>query len=111
MLIKNYKSLVEMKENTFKKIQIDKSDFTILKEVLLKYPYKFYAYGSRVSGNAKRYSDLDIYCKETMKEMDLIELKMDLEDSDITIKVDVLDVDSCSSEFREIIEQDLVEIR
>jgi hypothetical protein len=36
---------------------------------------------------------------------------MDLEDSDITIKVDVLDVDSCSSEFREIIEQDLVEIR
>jgi len=97
-----------MKESTLKKIQIEKSDFTILKEVLLKYPYKFYVYGSRVSGKARRYSDLDIYCKEKMEGMDLIELKMDLEDSDITIKIDVLDVDSCSSEFREIIEQDLV---
>ena len=59
----------------------------------------------------RKYSDLDIYCKEKMKRMDLIELKMELEDSNIIIKVDVLDIDSCSSEFREIIEQDLVEIR
>jgi uncharacterized protein len=98
-----------MKESTFKKIQIEDSDFIILKEILLKYPYKFYAYGSRVNGNSKRYSDLDIYCKEKMKE--IIELKMDLEDSNITIKVDVLDVDSCTSEFREIIKEELVEIK
>ena len=105
----NYRQFVEMKESTFKKIQIEDSDFIILKEILLKYPYKFYAYGSRVNGNSKRYSDLDIYCKEKMKE--IIELKMDLEDSNITIKVDVLDVDSCTSEFREIIKEELVEIK
>ena len=98
-----------MKESNFKKIQIEDADFIILKEVLLKYTYKFYAYGSRVSGEAKKYSDLDIYCKEKMKE--IIELKMDLEDSNITIKVDVLDVDSCTSEFREIIKEELVEIK
>lgn len=107
----NYRQFVEMKESTFKKIQIEDSDFIILKEILLKYPYKFYAYGSRVNGNSKRYSDLDIYCKEKMKEMDLIKLKMDLEDSNITIKVDVLDVDSCTSEFRKLIIKDLVEIK
>jgi len=100
-----------MKESTLKKIQIEDSDFTILKELLLKYPYKFYAYGSRVNGNSKRYSDLDIYCKEKMKEMDLIELKMDLEDSNITIKVDVSDPSMCSEEFRKVIEKDLVEIK
>ena len=35
----------------------------------------------------------------------------DLEESDITIKVDVLDVRSCSPEFMEVIEKGLVEIR
>ena len=109
----NYRQFVKMKEikSELNKIQIEDSDFKILKGVLKKYPYKFYAYGSRVKGKARKYSDLDIYCKEKMKEMDLIELKMELEDSNITIKVDVLDVDSCTSEFREIIEKELVEIK
>ena len=98
--------------STEKRINIDKEDFVILKEILKKYPYKFYAYGSRVKGDeARRFSDLDIYCKEKMENMDSIELKFDLEESDITIKVDVLDVGSCSSEFIEAIEGDLVEIK
>ena len=97
--------------NQNKLIELGVEDYNILKEVLERYPYKFYAYGSRVKGEAKRYSDLDIFCKEKMKENDLINLKWDLEDSDITIKVDVIDPGRCSEEFRELIKEDLVEIK
>ena len=91
-------------------IELDKEDYKILKEVLSKYPYRFYAYGSRVKGKARKYSDLDIYCKEEMEGEDMFNLKWDLEDSDIAIKVDVLDPSVCSEEFRELIKEDLVEI-
>ena len=97
--------------NQNKLIELGVEDYNILKEVLERYPYKFYAYGSRVKGESKRYSDLDIFCKEKMKENDLINLKWDLEDSDITIKVDVIDPGRCSEEFRELIKEDLVEIK
>jgi uncharacterized protein len=36
----------------------------ILRSILAKYPYKFYAYGSRVKNQAKEYSDLDLCYKE-----------------------------------------------
>ncbi|MBY0580689.1 MAG: nucleotidyltransferase domain-containing protein [Rickettsiales bacterium] len=94
-----------------KAIEIDTEDYKILKNVLEKYPYKFYAYGSRVKGKARRYSDLDIYSMEKMEGNDLINLKWDLEDSDITIKVDVIDPSRCSEEFKELIKEDLVEIK
>jgi nucleotidyltransferase substrate binding protein (TIGR01987 family) len=93
-----------------KEIKLNTKDFEILKEILSKYPYRFYVYGSRVWGDARKYSDLDIYCKEKMRDGDLMNLKFDLEDSDIAIKVDVLDPSVCSKEFREIVERDLVEI-
>ncbi len=101
--------------NTNRKVQkvidLDQEDYEILIRVLRKYPYKFYAYGSRVKGKARKYSDLDIYCKERMEDEDMMNLKWDLEESDITIKVDVLDPGVCSEEFRELIKEDLVEIK
>ena len=104
-----------MIENNDKKInkliELNKEDYKILMRVLKKYPYKFYAYGSRVKGKARKYSDLDIYCNEKMEDVDMMNLKWDLEESDITIKVDVLDPSVCSEEFRELIKEDLVEIK
>jgi len=38
-------------------------DKKILELILSKYPYKFYAYGSRVKGTARKYSDLDLCYK------------------------------------------------
>ena len=46
-----------------------------------------------------------------MEDEDMMNLKWDLEESDITIKVDVLDSGVCSEEFRELIKEDLVEIK
>jgi predicted nucleotidyltransferase len=92
-------------------IQIEDLDYQILKEILKRYPYKFYAYGSRAKWNARRYSDIDIFCKEKMKDGDLANLEMDLDESDLTIKIDVLDARSCSEGFLKAIEEDFIEIK
>jgi predicted nucleotidyltransferase len=97
-------------KNNNKNIQIEESDFRVLKEILRKYPYKFYVYGSRARGNASRYSDLDIFCKEKIMDSDLVNLKTELEESNLTIKVDVLDLGSCLEEFAALIEKDLMDI-
>jgi predicted nucleotidyltransferase len=98
------------KNNNNNKIQIEESDFLILREILGKYPYKFYVYGSRARGDASRYSDLDIFCKEKIAGGDLVSLKMELEESNLTIKVDVLDLGNCLEEFAALIEKDLIDI-
>lgn len=92
------------------KIQITEEDFTILKKVLIKYPYTFYVYGSRSRGYASRYSDIDIFCKEKIKSRCLVDIKTQLEESNITIKVDIIDVGSCTQEFISMIEKDLIEL-
>jgi len=71
-----------------------------------------WAYGSRVKGRAKRYSDLDIAIKAE-KELGLTEmfaLKDAFSESDLPIKVDVLDLHCVSPEFLAEIEDQLVEV-
>lgn len=92
-------------------IQLEVFDYEILKNILQKYPYKFYVYGSRARGDARRYSDIDIYCNEAIEKIDLVNLQIDLEESDITIKVDITDKSRCSDEFLNMIKCDLVEIK
>ena len=41
-------------------IKIEEKDFRLLKQILSKYPYQFYTYGSRVKGTARQFSDLDL---------------------------------------------------
>jgi predicted nucleotidyltransferase len=36
----------------------------IVQDILNKYPYTFYAFGSRVKGTHKRFSDLDLCIKD-----------------------------------------------
>jgi predicted nucleotidyltransferase len=43
-----------------KNIQLENRHHQMIKDILSKYPYQFYAYGSRVKGNAWKYSDLDL---------------------------------------------------
>ena len=89
------------------KIQIEEEDSVILREILKRYPYKFYVYGSRSRGYASRYSDLDIFCKEKIREADVVDIKAQFEESNITINVDIIDAGSCSQEFIKTIEKDL----
>ncbi len=65
------------------------------------------AFGSRVSGTAKKYSDLDlaIMTHGPLPIQKLVLLKEELSESDLPIKVDVLDWSSLSASFRQLIEQ------
>jgi hypothetical protein len=45
-------------------LQMENRHQKIIQQILVKYPYKFYAYGSRVKGNARKFSDLDICYQE-----------------------------------------------
>jgi uncharacterized protein len=45
-------------------LQIENKHREIIHNILKKYPYKFYAYGSRVKGTARKYSDLDLCFQE-----------------------------------------------
>lgn len=66
-----------------------------------------WAFGSRVKGTAKRFSDLDLAI-EADHRIDLgtlAVLEQDLSDSDLPIKVDVGDLASMNPAFRALVER------
>ena len=62
----------------------------MVKEILSKYPYQFYAYGSRVKGTAKKYSDLDLCFQEKIPWNILSHIEEELEESNLPFKVDLV---------------------
>jgi hypothetical protein len=62
----------------------------IIHSILAKYPYKFYAYGSRAKNQAREYSDLDICYYEEMPWNVFSRLKEDLEKSYLPFRVDLV---------------------
>lgn len=65
------------------------------------------AFGSRVNGTAKPYSDLDlaIIGKEKIKRRVKALLKEAFEESKLPFRVDVLDYNAISKEFRAIVDK------
>lgn len=65
------------------------------------------AFGSRVKGKAKIYSDFDlaVVCQNDLGAERLRHLKEAFEESDLPFRVDVLDWNSISESFRRVIEQ------
>ena len=45
-------------------LQLEEKHWNIIHQILSKYPYHFYAYGSRTKGTARKFSDLDICFQE-----------------------------------------------
>lgn len=86
------------------KIILSKSDRQYLSLILQKYrqDFEFIAFGSRVTGKNQIYSDLDLAVKNPLQKS-LAALKNDLEDSRLSITVDIVDLEVVSSEFRELI--------
>ena len=69
--------------------------------------FEVWAFGSRVKGAAKAYSDLDLAIMSDLPLplASMAELRQALDDSDLTIKVDVVDWAQTSPRFRKIIEE------
>ena len=89
-------------------IAIEKRDYQLLRQIFAKYPYRFYAYGSRVKGTARKFSDLDLCYLEDIPQEIVYQIKEELEESDLPFFVELVDWKRMSEEFREMIRRDLV---
>ncbi len=92
------------------KIVLDKNDKKLLMDILSSYRYRFYVYGSRVKGCSQRYSDIDICYFDDIPSGKLYEITEALEESNLTIKADLVAVSELSQEFFNMIKDDLVEL-
>jgi predicted nucleotidyltransferase len=65
------------------------------------------AFGSRVTGTAKSYSDLDlaILAPKRVTAVELAQLRLAFEESDLPFRIDLVDWHAISLEFRQIVEQ------
>ena len=90
-----------------KKLQIEDRHWCIIKTILSGYPYQFYAFGSRVKGTARPYSDLDLCYKDRIDIDTLIKLQNAFEDSDLPYRVDLTSWDQMDIGFREMVKDDL----
>jgi predicted nucleotidyltransferase len=70
---------------------------------------KISIFGTRATGKAKPYSDLDIILqtKESIPTLNMFNIKEDLSESDLPFRVDVLDWQAISEEFKAAIEPQL----
>lgn len=88
-------------------LQIETRHWEILKSILNKYPYKFYAYGSRVKGTARKFSDLDLCYLENIPDEVIYQIKEELEESDLPFIVELVNWKQMRPQFQELIRKDL----
>ena len=72
-----------------------------------------YLFGSRATGKARPYSDVDIaldYRGQTMPEDAMTKLRTIFEFSDLPYKVDIVDLHAISDNFRAAIQSELVKL-
>jgi predicted nucleotidyltransferase len=91
-------------------IYIEPRHLEIVKNILKKYPYTFYVYGSRARGDQKRLSDLDLATYDEISWQDKVKLEEAFEESDLPYTVDLIDLNKISRGFFDSIKKDLVRI-
>lgn len=89
------------------KLTINEIDYRIIKNILAKYPYQFYAYGSRTKGTAKKFSDLDLCYLANIPRNEILNLNEELIESDLSFKVDLINLNKVDLSFKESIQKDL----
>jgi len=92
-------------------LQIENRHWEIIHSILNKYPYQFFAYGSRTKKQAKKYSDLDLCFYGKIPWNVLSHLQEDLEESNLPFKVDLVAWNWMSQEFQDLISKDLIPIQ
>ena len=75
---------------------------------------KFYIFGSRAKGTNKEYSDIDIAVKCNDKKISadvLGKLLITFTDSTLPYEVDIIDLNSIDENFKNLIKDDLIELK
>ena len=86
---------------------MDQKHLDIVRNILKKYPYTFYAFGSRVKGTQKTFSDLDLCFMEPISSVILAHIREDFEESNLPFTVDLVDWNMCDEIFKSYIQSDL----
>lgn len=96
-------------------LDIQSEELAIVKSILQQFVpnYPVWAFGSRVKGTARPYSDLDlaIMTETPLTFLERDNLKEAFSESDLVWKVDIIDWASTSEEFRQIIRKKYVVIQ
>jgi len=71
-------------------LQLESRHYQIVKQILGKYPYQFYAYGSRAKGNARKLSDLDICYLEDIPDAIAFQIEEEFKESDLPFLVELV---------------------
>lgn len=61
----------------------------------------FWVFGSRANGNAKKYSDLDLYVDDSLSAVEKTMAQMSFEESELPFRVDIVDRESVGAGVRE----------
>jgi len=88
-------------------LHIEKRHWDIIISILKKYPYKFYAFGSRVTGRHRKFSDLDLCYRDSIPDPVVGKIFIEFEESDLPYKVDLVNWNNCDKDFRDQIQKNL----
>ena len=97
-------------------LDIQEKHRAIISEILAKPERKglaVYAFGSRAKGVAGKYSDLDLAVDNAghpLPSRAMLRLMIDFENSLLPYKVDVVDLNNISAEFKSVILPDLLNL-
>ena len=72
-------------------IHVEDKHHKIIQDILAKYRYDFYAFGSRVKGTHKLLSDLDLCVLNEIPILEKAQLQEDFDESNLPFKVDVIE--------------------
>lgn len=96
-------------------IDLNPRDWEIVRNILARHvpQYEVWAFGSRTTGTAKEYSDLDlaIITDQPLGLSLSAAISDDFAESDLPIKVDVVDWATTGEAFRRIIQKDKIVIQ
>lgn len=89
-------------------IDLTQEQLSIVLEILNKFvpDYEVRVFGSRYKGNAKKYSDLDLVIinNEKLKWNVIADIREAFEESELPFRVDIIEWENVSEEFRKVIE-------
>ena len=91
-------------------IQIEPWDYQILQKILSKYPYQFYAYGSRAKGTARKFSDLDLCYQEFIPDFLVYQIEEEFKESDLPFRVELISWKRMKPSFQALIKGDLTKV-
>ncbi len=91
-------------------IYLEERHKKIVCDILKKYPYTFYIYGSRVKCTHRPTSDLDVCFMESIPFNIQAHIEEDFENSDLPFRVDLSDFNLMSKDFQNHIKKDLIVI-